>query len=181
MPESSPTAPLAPGRSDVLPGYTISPLTLTSLAELEDEFARRHVAKLVGGATLVDGADWERAMRLASDETRRTRFAPGTEEWDAAMQSYSSVPLLLYLSLRKHHPQLTRQQAATLLTDDNFTDVRRGILELNGYVFFEAKKKPPTAPNDPGQSTGTGSSASSDATAESTPSIPPSVTPTSAT
>jgi len=53
---------------------------------------------------------------------------------------------LLYLSLRRNHDNLTRAEAGTILTLDNFQDIVKRLLVLSG-MWEEGDKKPnPTKP-----------------------------------
>lgn len=131
-------------RSDVIPDYVMSPFQLFEFGECEEEFGRRHVSL---AAAACDGADpsiRDTIVGVALNDVAVGSFNYGTVGFDARARAISSLPFLLYLSLRINHANITLAKASALLTPDNRMNVHRVVLSLMGYDKPVKKKPTPT-------------------------------------
>lgn len=137
----------SPGRTDVLQGYTLTAPCFCDYAEIEDAFARAHVAVLVGGA-IDAGATFDDSMDWADKSVRARPFPYGSPSFKMKMQTRTGIAVLLFYLLREKHPEIkTIQQAKKLITHTNYPTVWRGVINLWGFDFV--KKKNPTNPTPP--------------------------------
>jgi hypothetical protein len=129
MTDINPTSPLAAltgaGRTDVLPGYTLSPWTLAP-----PEFAQAMISK-------------------ALDDVKIGEFQWGRAAFKLNVFAATYIPLMLYLSLRGRHPDITRDKAAALLTDENRNTIHRAILENERFIIAKKKDEAPTTTGQP--------------------------------
>jgi hypothetical protein len=160
MTDINPTSPLAAltgaGRTDVLPGYTLSPWTLRDYGEMESEFARNYLATVCNAAASAPPEFAQAMISRALEDVKIGEFQWGRAAFKLNVFAATYVPLMLYLSLRTRHPEITREKAAALLTDGNRNMVHRAILE--NERFYVAKKKDDAAPTTTGQPLGPQSS-----------------------
>ncbi len=127
----------------VLPGYALSSFTIADFGEAEAEFGRAHVATAMRGAQDLPPPLQDRVATAATRDVANRLFDYGSGGFDRAAGSRQHLPFLLYLALRRRHPQATRQMAADLLTAENFAEVRQAVLECAGYDLRPRKPVPP--------------------------------------
>jgi hypothetical protein len=152
----------AAGRSDVLPGYIFSRPRLREWGEAEEEAAQSHL-RTVRTACEGSSPDIQRQMiGEAVDLISDGAFSMGMPKLDAFLRSAKTSPYLVWLCLNKKHPQVTREQAAALITEDVEEAVARAALELWGFLPPSAKKKPKTRRSNTNPSSGAESSPPSD-------------------
>lgn len=118
-------------------------------------------------------------IRIACSEVSAGRFKYGGQPFFAHVLSTTTLPFLLYLSLRRTDSTVTREAAANLITEENEAAVSRAVLEQFGYgSIFEPKKEGDEKKGQAGEvaTTGPESSPSSAATGTESAASP---TPTS--
>lgn len=158
----------AAGRSDVIPGHILSPLTLRDYGSCELEWeaqARADALVMAGGMPDADRRSFieQTVARIAGG-----RYAFGSQGFDDAALKTQNLPFLLYLSLRRKHPDMTREKAAEFLDGDNAPDIQSAVLSLAGYEV--KKKETSSSPAEP--STGTPSPKRSSKRSPATPPSP---------
>lgn len=139
-------------RSDVLPGYVLSKLGLAEYGECEDEFGRKYIATVALGVSKLPAESRKEWIDIALAKVATGQFNWGRPEFDRQSFASSHLTFLLYVCLKVHHGDITRQKAASLLTSENEGNVQRAVLEKMGYRFgedpkndlAEAKKEPST-------------------------------------
>jgi hypothetical protein len=149
-------------RSDILPGYVLSKFDIASYGEVEAELKRQHLAVAAASAEGFSDQLRDKIIGAALAQIAAGAFAWGRAGYDAQCQSLQTLPFLLWINLRIKHPQVTRGEAAALITPENTFILRRAILESMGFTFGgDAPKKdePTQTTTDP--PTGETSSASS--------------------
>lgn len=127
------------GRSDVLPGFTLSPFDLADFGECEAEFSRRHLARAGEAAAVAPPSMREKLLTIASNEAVSGAFNWGRLGFNMAAHSLARLPFLLWLSLRHKHPTTILEEVAGMVTPENRDQVRRAVLELMEYKFGEKK------------------------------------------
>lgn len=131
------TSPLAAltgaGRTDVIPGYTLSPWTLRDYGELESEFNRAYIADAAAASANLPPELADKLLVKALEDVRAGCFNWGRTTFTLKMLSATSLPVLLYMSLRNSQPNVTRAEAASLVDLTNARRVHAAILELEGY------------------------------------------------
>lgn len=164
-------------RTDVLPGYTLARARLSDFGQAEEEIERRHIAKAGGAAVGLPDAIADKIIAAATEDVAQGRLKYGRKAFDAHALAPTSTPFLLYLTLRHSHPDMTRDMAASLITEKNETAISRAVLIQFGYDFSaEVEPKNAGEGKTPPAQTGTTSSPSSEPASN-----PPSVGQTSAT
>ncbi len=159
-------------RTDVLPGYTLSRARLADFGQVEEELERRHLARAGMASVGLPPAVGESLIKAAVAEVSGGRFKYGGAAFFNHVLSSTVHPLLLYLALRKAHPEISREKAAGLITEQNETAVSRAVLEQFGYGhIFEPKKEGDEKKGGKGEAdtTGPGSSAPSESGDSPTP------------
>ena len=134
--------------------WTLSPLEIRDFGEVERwlevlpfERVRRKIAALGEVATpelvkqMLDAAETEsKSMGLASIAT-----ANGADDAvTRALNSLEGVQLLFYLSVRKAHPEITRDEASALMKADIIDDVRGVLDRVSGLDADDAGADRPT-------------------------------------
>ncbi len=131
----------AAGRADLLPGHTLSPWRLVTIAEAEEEMERRHIATCVAGAIALPQPAQRLVAEAATRDIRDGAFKYRAPGFDRVLLSPSFTSLRLWLSLRARHPGVTRAQAARLITADNEIAVYYATCEMAGWSFAEKKAR----------------------------------------
>lgn len=152
-------------RSDVVPGFLMSPFSVEAFAQAEFEFARKHLEIVGAAAEACSDRIAEMMLRVANNEVANKQFTYGSTGFRVCCFSQNNIPLLFWLTLQPRHPMLTREEARKLITPANEAAVTRATLELIGYSFAPTPKKnpetnpPPTPPltgetSSPGSASG---------------------------
>jgi hypothetical protein len=149
-------------RTDVaaLPGYNLSPWRLEEYADAEQEFSQRHLRAAAEAGIGLPREVSDRIIGLALADVKRGDFSWGTLNFDKQLFLASNVPFILWLTLRKKHPETKREAAAKLITEENRHVLHKAILELLGFDFTKKKTAPPPAAmttHSPGEPSGTSS------------------------
>lgn len=119
-------------RTDIIPGYVLSPLTLLDIGELEQTFEARHLAR---GEAAGCG-------QTALDDVRRGLFSFTGPDFDAEALKAQSLPTIAWMELRKAHKGITPEAAKDLLATcpDQYA-VRTAVLDLAGYQKVKKKSE----------------------------------------
>jgi hypothetical protein len=128
-------------RSDLLSGFTVSPYGLSEYGELESEFSSNYLSKVGTVAEQMAAPVAKTMIEGALERIARGYFNWGSAGFDACCLSSHHFPLMLHTSLKIKHPQLSRIDAAKLITPENEYALKRGLLELLGFKFDGATKK----------------------------------------
>lgn len=119
--------------TDVLPGYTLSPPTLADFGQQEAELERRHIATAGAAAVGLPASVAEAIIKAATNDVASGKFKFGRAAFDAHTLAPTSLPFLLYLTLRRNHADLTREKTASLVKTENEAKLNRAVLKLFGY------------------------------------------------
>lgn len=138
----------AAGDSASLPGFILSPFRIHQFGQAGQEWASRYLYAVGQAADRLTDRIADKLVSRAADDVRRGRLAYGTDDFDAACFAPEHLPFLLWLSLQPKHPQLTREQAAALLSPENERTVRRAVLEMAGYDL-SLRQKPKSRDDTP--------------------------------
>jgi hypothetical protein len=153
MTDTNTTSPLAAltgaGRTDVIPGYTLSPWTLRDYGEMESEFARNYLSTVCNAAATAPPEFAQAMISKALDDVKIGEFQWGRAAFKLNVFAATYIPLMLYLSLRGRHPDITRDKAAALLTDENRNTIHRAILENERFIIAKKKDEAPTTTGQP--------------------------------
>lgn len=131
----------APGRSDALPGYILSRPRIREWAEAEEEAAQTYLRMIRSGCATLAPDVQRQMMGDAMDLISDGAFTMGMPKLDAFLRSAKSSAFIVWLCLNKKHPQITREQVATLITEEVEEAVARAALELWGFLPPSSKKK----------------------------------------
>lgn len=163
------------GRNDVFPGLRLAPPDLLDVGECEKEFEAKHLAYARAAANGQHPDAAEKIMGRAVERIGSGYYSWGSPHFDDEALKAQYLPLWIYLELRHHHPDITREKAGELLR--NHPDparVQDVVMGLAGYSFV--KKNPTTGSGPAAPQTGIQSSALSESsesvTATSEPSPP---------
>lgn len=121
-------------RVDVIPGYSLCTLRLKEMGLLEQEIASDYLRKVYNSLNGQNSPLAITTMQMAMDSIKNGTLKYGMPAYNDYFLSLSSVPFLLFLSLKKYHQNITLEQASALLSEDNDYLVHQAILELNGYI-----------------------------------------------
>lgn len=125
------------GRSDILPGHTLSPLSLKDFGELEREIEGRRIAEAKVAA---DGTHPDVALLLlksALNDVSSGKYGFGKPHFNAAAMSSAYGGLLLFLSLRHAHKDITREKSDGLADTPNGAKARDAVAEMSGFKETE--------------------------------------------
>jgi hypothetical protein len=152
---------LASPRSDILPGYILSPFTLDLIAQAEFEFARKHLEIVAGAASMAIDRIAKLMLQIANNEIANKQFVWGGNGFRLASFAETNLPFLLWLTLQEKHPQVTVEQASDLLpkgetkqAKEKRGKIHQGVLELLGYDFSTVNDDKKKKPGNQNQSTG---------------------------
>lgn len=127
-------------RADVVPGYVLSPLRLVDYGVAEDAFARWHLRRVCRGVKPLPAEAQAKAVGKAVDDVAGGHFTLGMPAFEAAARSARGSMLMLYLSLRVRHPQVTPKMAHELYGTGDEGKITRALFELLGYGGRSPKK-----------------------------------------
>jgi hypothetical protein len=135
-------------RTDVLPGYVLSPPRLREHGVAEDSFARWYIERVERGTRRIP-SDVRRAMLdIAVKDMRDGYFTVGQPGYDAFALSARGTRLMFWLSLRIKHPQITHKEAGELFDKQaDEKSVTDAVFALWGYERA-AKQTERSAPID---------------------------------
>lgn len=128
-------------RADVLPGYELSQFTFSMYGMVEEELERRHIRNAALGAADAPAEVRETVLKLALEDVREGRLCFGHSAFDAHVKAQSTLPMILWICLRRKHPGLIQADAEKLVTPDNERAVYWAVLECMGYRRADPGKK----------------------------------------
>ena len=141
--------------------YRLSPLELDDLAEAEQhvaaipfERAKRQMEAL--GDQLTPEA---RKMILDNAAKAAEECSITSAAFLRFISSVEGTAYLLWLSLRRSHPDITRKEAASLISVDNLEDWQKRLDDLSGLTAEADSPNPTESPEPQGRPTGATSSA----------------------
>jgi hypothetical protein len=114
--------------------YKMSPLTPADFAEIEREreaLPYRRLRRALTELGDIITAD-ERSQMIAEAGRESARADIDSDATAAWMGSIEGAQFILYLSARKCHPDITREQAAGLVTFENLDEVQRVLDRASG-------------------------------------------------
>lgn len=163
------------GRADVIPGYIVSKLRLPDYGLAESAFARWYMSRVVRVAceTRADPHDrakrvpvfppamQEKAIELAQREVGSGWFNFSMPGFDLMAKSSQGLSLILWLSLRIKHPDVTRAKARELMRTADEVRLTEALFEAMGFTAVR-KKKAANRSKPPSPSSGEESSTTSD-------------------
>lgn len=141
-------------RSDVLPGYTLTPFDWSAYGEAEEEFDIAHRRKAGKAAIGLPPEIQDKLIAAASFDGQSGAFAYGTFGFDAKVRSGSGLDFLLWVALKPCHPKITLAEAGRLVTRENKPAVHRAVMECMAYKFDQPKKTEDSGPNGEAGATG---------------------------
>lgn len=161
------TGASAPSTDDVLPGYILSTWSIAEIGEAEQEFEQNHIRQVsIGAATASPGVQAQMA-EMAQNALAWGYFVYGAPGFWARTAAAYELPFLLWLSLRAKQPQITRQAAATLVTEANRRPLQEACRKCAGWKpplpngQTGGVSQTPAPPSEQPQSPGDGSTNSS--------------------
>ena len=129
--------------------YRMRPLSIDDFAEFEawvDDVAIRQASRNLDGlstelqiALLERAQDEARKMAMQDSETRQDRMS-------AQMASMGGICYLVWLSIRREHPDLSVDDISQLLTIDRLPYVQMRLDSINGFASPSPKRVRPKAP-----------------------------------
>lgn len=159
----------AAGRSDVLPGFVLSPPRLREWGDAEQEAASSYLRIVRQACAGMPPEVQAVLMQGALDLVAAGEFGMGMPKLDAFLRSATAAPFVAWLCLRVKHEQITREKVPGMYLpamDDagaREEEVSRAVLELWGFLPQGSKKNEASNPSPP-PSTGPESSPSSEST-----------------
>lgn len=123
------------GNSSALPGYIISPLRFREFGIAEERFAEWHIQRAERGVRRASTDVAQGVINTAIRHTESGAFSYGMPEFRLRCLSSRGLSLILWLSLRIKHPQITFAQAKDLrdgaASQDALTDA---VMEAAGFT-----------------------------------------------
>lgn len=101
--------------------YKLSPLTIGDYGEIA---AFTKAMRL----RIFEMADPSISMK---DKIEILQATPTADEIDAVMRDIAGVTCQLYLQLKTHHPEITRQEVARLIDMDNYREITDTLIMMN--------------------------------------------------
>jgi hypothetical protein len=141
------------GRSDVLPGYVLSPPRLREWADAETEAAASYIRAVRQSCIGLPAEVSVALMQQSLDLVAAGEFGMGMPKLDAYLRSATAAPFILWLCLRVKHPQVSRDKVDDVTSGVAEEDVARAVLELWGFLPTGGAKKK-TVSESSNQSTG---------------------------
>ena len=123
--------------------YRTSPLGIRDFGEFERWVEMLPIENL---KPHLPGLETTERMQLLKDARAECKVGSGSlvgEAGQAMMNTVRGAGYLFWLSLRRHQPELSRDQAEELVTMDSLMDIRSSLLKMSGVVDGE---NPPIAP-----------------------------------
>jgi len=118
--------------------YTLSPLTVDDLAEMErwvEDAPLMHAKRLLAEHGDMFSEEEKTAIRMkAVEESKTISLADG----GAVLESMEGVRLLLWLSLRREQPDIKREDVFTLLSLSDLEAVKAKLDEVSGMKEVSA-------------------------------------------
>jgi len=135
--------------------YRLSPLSLKSWAVLEtwaEEEAFRKARRLLeaagkGAPEVITKTIWDKALAEAGGG------------YSACTDTFASVAMFAFLSLKFEHPELTLDTVQDLLSTVNMEELREKLNTVNGIEDVPKNLKTPATEKEPEKKTGESSSA----------------------
>jgi hypothetical protein len=122
------------GDSAVLPGYRLSPMEMSDFGELEREFELHALGTAAALARALPEQMGERAVQRAEKKVDEGYWAWGGLGFDSEALKLQNAPLLLYMELRRRHPDVTRDAADKLWREHpRQGSLHDTILDFAGY------------------------------------------------
>lgn len=150
------------GRADIIPGYTIIPRDIEQIAEAEAYFEALHRKSADIEAAGMDQRQGNRARQQADAAVASGLFSFGSPFFTEKMNKKTSVPFLLWINLKASNSAISFADAKMILsknTDgknerhENFSKIRRAILEMWEYTFGDETDPNALTPNGSGTNT----------------------------
>lgn len=136
------------GRTDLVPGYVLSPPRLREQAIAEDAFPRWYLNRIERGTRKLNPELRQAMLRTAAVDVRDGYFTVGMPGYDAMAMSAKGTALMFSLSLRVKHPQVTSEEAGKLFDAADESKITAAVQELWGYGVPETKSDAPRTPID---------------------------------
>lgn len=150
----------AAGRSDVVPGYVLSPPRLREHGIAEDAFARLYLQRVTKGTKGLAPDVQAVIIREAQKDVRDGYFTVRMPGYDSMANSAKGVFTMFLLSLRVKHETMRAADARKLLEAGSESRITDAVYELWGYgAPVEGGQK--KTGKRPGRSSGKRSSAPS--------------------
>lgn len=121
------------GVTDILSGYTLSQWTLKEYGLAEKYFERQYLTNIEEASRDMSPMIRTSMIRMAMDDVKSKAYSYGTDYFGVSMLNLSNLPYLLFLSLRKLHPNITPEKAESLVNEENEAKLYSEILILQGY------------------------------------------------
>ncbi len=125
--------------------YTLAPLKMEDLADVELEAKKRRRADVL--QTIKDAGD------LLTPEDRREmikELAVESDSWQDFLTTPSAVEFVLAIRLRRSYPEMTEQEARSLITLDALAQIEIDLIELVGLDAFMGKGEGDASPPESG-------------------------------
>jgi len=120
--------------------YTLSPIDLKEIVALEREFQRKPLEQLAEiFANNPDLSLEDKQVMEAGARKEGKVIRVGTKEFDEQVVSFSGMMMLLLLSLRKVHKDISRDEAEGVITKNNMNEVSEKLFKVTGFKD-ESKK-----------------------------------------
>lgn len=129
------SAHVGAGTKVVLGGeeYVLGPIGLAELGELQSYFVRKPLEDAIKASEGMDESVRELMVSKAWDEYHRLRAQPADMESSfEAMSNVDGLRYLVYLGLKKNHPDMTEESAARLVTLDNIDQITKMLDTASG-------------------------------------------------
>ena len=140
--------------SDIVPGYNLSPPSLTDIAEMQKEAARCYREEAYAHARTMNAADGQALRWQVDNAIRSGAFNWGQAGYYGWVSSVASGPFILSRLLAKRHPGLTTNQVAEI-----FEKAFPGIEQLAQFERMAMMVLPPPNLPTPATTPGGGQSA----------------------
>lgn len=131
----------AAGRTDILPGYQLSPLSLKDFGVIERELESQRIAEV---QVMVEGLPSNLAgvaapllLRGVQEDIAKGKYSFGRPLYNAFILSAKAGGLVLSLSIRHARPAFTRPEAEALADTPEAEAARNAILDMSGYKPVE--------------------------------------------
>lgn len=118
-----------------LPGYTLSPLEIMDIGDLQEYFAANYLRVANVAAAAMTPKAGSSLLSIAMTDVRLGMFLYGSSGFDVAFSDTANLPKMLSIAARKKHPEVTVEKARGLIpaSADDRARLFAALRKLAGY------------------------------------------------
>lgn len=112
--------------------FLLSPLTIRDFKELEGYLRMLPIQEIKPQLDGLTPDERKHLLDLAYERVRKIRI--GTADFDEASQTFNGICYMLWLCVRRRHPELTMDATADLIGQADFEQISQQVNRMAGYA-----------------------------------------------